>query len=140
MTLSRYYLNSWFLLACMILLAGSCQRRIQFSPLPAARGGEASVRVQLTYDRNNTLQLELSNVPDPSTLNATYTRYVLWVATPNRQTIVNAGQIRVTEDHSAEIQTLTPLREFVLFITAETRGDVSSPGPDVLFETQEIRW
>jgi len=127
------------LVAGAILLAG-CMRRIELTPTPAARGGDASVRVDLTYDRNNTLQVELSDVPDPSTLNPAYTRYVLWVATPDRQTVVNAGQLRVMENGTAEIQTLTALREFILFITAETRGDVTSPGPEVIFESSEIRW
>ena len=140
MTLPRRNLIPRLLLAGVILFAAGCTRRIQFAPLPVARGGEATVRVELTYDRNNTLLVELSNVPDPSSLNSAYTRYVLWVATPDRQTVVNAGQIRVTEDRSAEIQTLTPHRDFVLFITAEARGDVASPGPDVLFETSEIHW
>jgi hypothetical protein len=128
------------LVLCGLLLGSGCMRRIQLTPLPASRGGEATVRVDLTYNRNNTLQVELSNVPDPSTLNPGYMRYVLWVATPDRQTVVNAGQLRVTEGRTAELQTITPLREFILFITAETRGDVTSPSPDVIFESSEIRW
>jgi len=123
-----------------LLVSGGCTRRIQFSPRPAAGGGEATVRVVLTYDRNNTLLVEMSNVPDPSSLNPAYTRYVLWVATPDRQSVVNAGQIRVMENRSAEMQTLTPLRDFILFITAEARGDAVFPGPDVLFETGAIHW
>jgi hypothetical protein len=138
--MSSLKLVSLLLLAGTILASGGCTRRIQFSSLPAAGGGEATVQVELTYDRNNTLLIEMSDVPDPSSLNVAYTRYVLWVATPDRQTTVNAGQIRVTEDRSAKIQTLTPLRDFILFITAETRGDVASPGPDILFETREIHW
>jgi len=127
-------------LAAAILAGAGCARRIRFDSLPVARGGEATVRVEVTFDRNNTLLVELSNVPDPSALNSAYTRYVLWVATPDRRSVVNAGQIRVNESRSAQMQTLTPLREFVLFITAETRGDVTLPGPDVVFQTEEIRW
>jgi len=123
-----------------ILLTAACNRQIRLAPLPLARGGEASVRVELTYDRNNTLRVQLSNVPDPSALNSAYTRYVLWVATPDRQTVVNAGQIRVGENRKAEMQTLTPLRDFVVFITAEARGDVTSPGPDVVFQSEAIHW
>ena len=89
-------------LVASILLGAGCMRRIELTPTPAARGGGASVRVDLTYDRNNTLQIELSDVPDPSALNPSYTRYVLWVATPDRQTVVNAGQLRVMENRSAE--------------------------------------
>ena len=123
-----------------ILLTAACNRQIRLAPLPLARGGEASVRVELTYDRNNTLRVQLSNVPDPSALNSAYTRYVFWVATPDRQTVVNAGQIRVGENRKAEMQTLTPLRDFVVFITAEARGDVTSPGPDMVFQSEAIHW
>jgi hypothetical protein len=127
-------------LAGTMLLAAACNRDIRLAPLPLARGGEATVRVELTYDRNNTLRVQLSNVPDPSALNAAYTRYVLWVATPDRQSVVNAGQIRVDESRKAEMQTLTPRRDFVVFITAEARGDVTSPGPDIVFQSEAIHW
>ena len=129
-----------FALVAAMLLTAACSRQIRLATLPLARGGEATVRVELTYDRNNTLRIQLSNVADPSVLNPAYTRYVLWVATPDRQTIVNAGQIRVDENRRAEMQTLTPLREFVLFITAEARGDVTAPGPDIVFQSEAIRW
>ncbi|MGH9785561.1 MAG: hypothetical protein ACRD88_15390, partial [Terriglobia bacterium] len=102
-------------LAGAMLLTAACNREIRLAPLPPARGGEATIRVELTYDRNNTLRIQLSNVPDPSALNSAYTRYVLWVSTPDRQTVVNAGQIRVDENRKAEMQTLTPLRDFVVF-------------------------
>jgi len=127
-------------LVAALLLTAACNRQIRLATLPLARGGEATVRVELTYDRNNTLRIQLSNVADPSALNPAYTRYVLWVATPDRQTTVNAGQIRVDENRRAEMQTLTPLREFVLFITAEARGDVTTPGPDIVFQSEAIRW
>lgn len=127
-------------LAVAMLLTAACTREIRLAPLPPARGGEATVRVELTYDRNNTLRIQLSDVPDPSTINSAYTRYVLWVATPDRQSIVNADQIRVDENRRAEMQTLTPLRDFIVFITAEARGDVATPGPDVVFESQAIHW
>jgi len=129
-----------FALVAAMLLTAACSRQIRLATLPLARGGEATVRVELTYDRNNTLRIQLSNVADPSALNPAYTRYVLWVATPDRQTTVNAGQIRVDENRRAEMQTLTPLREFVLFITAEARGDVTTPGPDIVFQSEAIRW
>lgn len=127
-------------LAVAILLAAGCSKRIRFDSLPPGRGGQATARVQLTYDRNNTIQVQLSNVPEASALNPSYTRYVLWVATPDRQAVVNIGQLRVDKNKKAEILTLTPFRNFVLFITAEPRGDVTTPGPDVVFETKELRW
>jgi hypothetical protein len=127
-------------LAVVALLVSGCAKRVSFRSLPLARSGNATVRIELTYDRNNILQVKLSRVPEPSSLNNQFTRYVLWVATPDRQHIINVGQLRVDEKNQADIRTLTPLHRFILFITAETSGDVMSPGSDVLFETKEINW
>jgi len=122
------------------LLAAGCAKNVRFTALPLAKGGKANVKVELTYDRNNTLEVKLEGMPEPSSLKAEYTRYVLWAATPDRQDIVNIGQLRVDEEKNATIKTLTPFRTFRLFITAEAAGDVTTPGPDTLFESAEIRW
>lgn len=124
----------------VILGGGGCAKRVRFDALPLARNGIATARVELTYDRNNTLEVKLSGVPEPSALNPQYTRYVLWAAPPDRQHAINIGQLRVDERKNAEITTLTPLRNFILFITAEPAGDVMTPGPDTIFETKPIRW
>ena len=121
------------------VLASGCVKRVHFSSLAAARSGAADARVELTYNRNNAITVKLSDVPDPAEVNAKFTRYVLWVTTPDRRHIINIGQLRV-ENHRAELKTLTPLRRFVLFITTETDGDAMTPGPDVLFESKEISW
>ena len=100
----------------------------------------ATAKVELTFDRNNNLEVKLSNVPEPSSVKQQYTRYVLWAATPDRQQVINIGQLRVDEKKNAQIKTLTPLRSFVLFVTAEPAGDVITPGPDTVFETKRIDW
>ncbi len=132
----------WLVAALLVLclLGAGCAKKIRFTPSPLASAGEASAQIKLTYNRNNTIEVELSKVPLPSTLKDTFTRYVLWVATPDRQRVVNAGQLRVDENNTADITTLTPLRSFILFITAETQGDALTPGPDIIFETEEINW
>jgi len=129
----------------LVFLAGSlmgvgCAKRVRFEALPLAGSGEANARIELTYDRNNTLRVQLSNVPEPSSLDPKYTRYVLWAGTPDRQNAINIGQFRVDEKKKAGIETLTPLRSFILFITAEPQGDVMTPGPDVIFQTERIEW
>jgi hypothetical protein len=125
-----------------LCVAGSlgCAKNIPFDASPLAHGGSAQAKVELTYDRNNTLEVKLSNVAEPSTLKPEYRRYVLWASTPDRKNVSNIGQIRVDEKRKAEIKTLTPLRRFILFITAETSGDAITPGPDIVFRTDTIDW
>ena len=127
-------------LVAVLLLGSGCAKQVRFRPLPLIGGGTATAKVELTYDRNNNLEVKLSNVPEPSALKPEYTRYVLWAATPDRQHIVNVGQLRVDEKKAAELKTLTPLRSFLLFITAEAAGDVVTPGPDVIFEAPLTNW
>jgi hypothetical protein len=122
------------------LVSFGCNKQVKFRPLPLAGGATAQVKVQLTYDRNNTLEVTIENAPQPSAIKPEYTRYVLWAATPDRQRTVNAGQLRVDDNKAAKITTLTPLRNFVLFITAEVAGDVGAPGPDVVFEAPPTEW
>ncbi len=122
----------------MLALTG-CARNIKLNPLPAARGGQATLRVELTYDRNDKIILKVQG-PEPSAYGPAFTRYVVWVATPDRAHVINVGQVRV-ENGKGEIQTLTPLRKFHLFLTVEEQGDVMKPGSLVVFEApKEIDW
>jgi hypothetical protein len=128
------------LIVALTLLGAGCAKTVRFKALPLAGPGSATAKVELTYDRNNNLEVKLSNVPDPSALKPGYTRYVLWAATADRQHVVNIGQLRVDEKKRADIKTLTPLRSFILFITAEPAGDVTTPGPDTIFEAPPTDW
>ncbi len=122
----------------MLLLAG-CGRSVRLKPLPLAKGGEVSVRVELTYNRNDQLQIKVQG-PEPTVYGPNYTRYVAWVATPDRAQVTNVGQIRM-EGGKGELRTVTPLRKFHLFLTVEEQGDVLKPGPQVVFEApKEIEW
>jgi hypothetical protein len=120
-----------FLLGMLLAVAG-CQKDIRLHAIPALAGsGHASVRVALTYDRNNLLTVSLSGVKDG--------RYVAWT-TPAAGDPVNVGQIRV-EGGKGKIETLTPLRKFMVMITEEENGDARKPGPRVVFQSEkEIEW
>ena len=120
-----------FLLGMLLAIAG-CQKDIRLHAIPALAGsGHASVRVVLTYDRNNLLTISLSGVKDG--------RYVAWTIPPAGDP-VSVGQIRV-EGGKGKIETLTPLRKFAVMITEEENGEARKPGPRVVFQSEkEIEW
>ena len=113
----------------LLLGVGACSRGIRLQAVPglplAGGSGRASLRVELTYDRNNTLEVRLTAVPPPESYGAQYTRYVVWTQPPGG-VAVNVGQIRV-EQGRGSLQTLTPLRRFHLLITAEEKGEAQRP-------------
>jgi hypothetical protein len=127
------------LLAATLLAAG-CSKSIELRPTQLAGQGKGQVKVELTYDRNNRLDLKFSNLPAPASLQPQFTRYVLWVADADRGNPVNTGQLRVDDKHVARITTLTPRRKYVLFVTAESAGDVLVPGAETVFESPLIEW
>lgn len=128
------------ILLAVALFTAACSKSVRLRPTQLAGKGQGTVKVELTYDRNNRLDLKLSNLPEPSSLQPQYTRYVLWVADADRGNPVNTGQLRVDDQHTAKIQTLTPRRKYVLFVTAEAAGDTLSPGGEIVFESPVIEW
>ena len=123
---------------CGLLLAG-CARNIKLKPLPATKGGSASVKVELTYNRNDQLTIKLQ-APEPAAYGPGFTAYVVWVGTPDGKHATNVGRIRV-EGGKGQLVTITPLRKFLLFLTVEKEGDVMQPGPQVVYEApKEIQW
>ena len=137
--MSNYRKISSTALAFFALTCLGCAKRVGFAALPPARSGKATARIELTYNRNDSLEVKLSGVPDPASIKSDYTCYVLWVSTPDQKNVTNAGRIRV-EGGKASLVTLTPQRKFLLSITAESSGDVTAPGPDVLFQSKEVSW
>jgi len=126
-------------LALALGVLGGCARKLQLQALPEAKGGTVDVRVDLTYNRNDRIRLEMK-VPEPAAYGAPYNRYVAWVAPPDRSQVFNVGQIRV-EGGKGKLDTLTPLRKFWLFLTVEEQGDVLKPGSLVVFKSPAlIEW
>jgi hypothetical protein len=127
-------------LLLLTLITAACSKSVPLKPTQLAGKGKGQVKVELTYDRNNRLDLKLTNLSAPSSLQPQFTRYVLWVADADKRNPVNTGQLRVDEKSVAKITTLTPRRKYVLFVTAEPAGDVLTPGNEVVFESPVIEW
>jgi len=126
-------------LLALCLCGLGCARNIKLKPLPAAKGGSASVKVELTYNRNDQVTIKLQ-APEPAAYGPEFTAYVAWVGTPDGKHATNVGRIRV-EGGKGQLVTITPLRKFLLFLTVEKEGDVMQPGPQVVYEApKEIQW
>jgi len=124
---------------CGSFLLAGCSRNIKLKPLPATKGGSATVKVELTYNRNDQVTIKLQ-APEPAAYGPEFTAYVAWVGTPDGKHAINVGRIRV-EGGKGQLVTVTPLRKFLLFLTVEKEGDVMQPGPQVVYEApKEIEW
>ncbi len=135
-------LRSLTVAALILLACAGCRKNIRLQALPALQGGQGTLRVTLTYDRNNILEVRLTGVKPPESFGPQYTRYVVWTEVAGAAgPAVNVGQIRVEAPGTGSLNTLTPLRRFHVLITVEEKGDARQPGPLAVFRTEkELAW
>lgn len=125
-------------LAAMIVLAASLFAPIVLakkypltaaSSVPAARG-----EVDIGQDKNgNTrVKVEVEHLAAPGNLSPPKTVYVMWFQERGGEAL-NQGQLKIDKKLKATFQTVTPVKSFDLFVTAESDPSIKSPqGAEVL--------
>ena len=142
-TMSTYKTSVTFILAlATLLLAPSCNRKIQFetsSIVPAARG---TVKVKSDDNKNNAIKIDLINLAEPERLDPPRQMYMVWMTTDQGST-KNLGQIK-TSTHTfsktlkASFEAVTTFQPTKIFITAEDNANVETPGWPVVLTTSKF--
>ena len=97
--------------------------------VPGARG---DVNVDKDKNGNTRLKMSVRYLAKPDSLTPPMTTYIVWLqergGTPESQ-----GQLKIDKHLKASFETVTPSRNFDLFITAEQEASPKAPtGPEVL--------
>ena len=99
------------------------------SIVPAAKG---SVEVVKDHNGNTEIKLKVEHLANPSSLTPSQSNYIVWLqdkgsAPENQVTFKVNGKLE------GAFQTVTPHRNFEIFVTGENDGKVITPsGPEVL--------
>lgn len=99
------------------------------SIVPAAKGS-----VQIGKDRNgNTeVKLKVEHLAKPGALSPSQEHYIVWLQDKG-SVAENEGELKVNGKLEGTFQTVTPRKNFDIFVTGENDGTVKSPsGPEVL--------
>jgi hypothetical protein len=102
------------------------------SVVPAAKGS-----VEIGHDRNGNTEIKLTveHLANPTSLSPSQANYVVWLQDKNSGP-ENRGELRVNGKLEGTFQTVTPRKNFDLFVTGENDGTATSPsGPEVLRTT-----
>jgi hypothetical protein len=102
------------------------------SVVPAAKGS-----VEVGHDRNGNTEIKLTveHLANPTSLSPSQAKYVVWLQDKNSGP-ENRGELRVNGKLEGTFQTVTPRKNFDLFVTGENDGTAKSPsGPEVLRTT-----
>ena len=97
--------------------------------IPAAQGTVVASR---TDNDNTKLEVEVRHLAPPERVSPGATTYVVWVRAAGQDTPQNLGALRVDEDLRGTLKTVTPLRSFDVFITAEPSPTTMEPTDDEL--------
>ena len=100
--------------------------------IPAAQG---KVKFHKTDDGNVAVNLSVKYLADPQKLQPPAAIYVVWVSSDKDSPAQNIGALKVDNDREGKLKTVTPLRAFQLFVTAEANGQVQAPAGKKLLWT-----
>ncbi|HEX6315854.1 MAG TPA: hypothetical protein VFZ73_13380 [Gemmatimonadaceae bacterium] len=99
--------------------------RMTTSPdTPAAQG---TAKASGTENDNTLLEVEVRHLASPEKVAAGATTYVVWVRGSGQYNSQNLGALRVDDNLRATLRTVTPLKSFDVFITAEASPTATTP-------------
>lgn len=103
--------------------------------VPAASG---QVSVQPGDDGNQTVDINVQRLAEPSRVFQGANTYVVWLIAPNSPP-VNIGVLPVGQDLKGSLETKTPFKAFQLEVTAEPTASVTRPDDNNRVMTAAVR-
>lgn len=102
------------------------------SIVPAAKG---SVEIGKDRNGNTEVKLKVEHLANPTSLTPSQANYIVWLQDKGSGP-ENQGELKVNGKLVGTFQTVTPRKNFDVFVTGENDGTVKSPsGPEVLRTT-----
>lgn len=103
--------------------------------IPAAQG-EVEVRASKSQNKNTRVEVRVEHLAEPGAVSPGANTYVVWARPEGGWEVQNLGALRVGDDLSGTLTTVTPFRRFELFITAERSAQVMRPSGAELLSAQ----
>jgi hypothetical protein len=103
--------------------------------IPAAQG---EIKISKGDNDNTRMRLKVAHLADPQKLAPGASTYVVWIqGSPGP--VQNVGALEIDEKQEGSLETVTPHREFQLFITAEAVPTVAVPTSERLLHASVRR-
>jgi outer membrane protein OmpA-like peptidoglycan-associated protein len=111
---------------------GATKVDLKGTGLMAQAVGEAKVEAKKGA---TTIDAQVDNMAQPTTLGTEFMTYVLWSASPDGSTN-NLGEVLINKNGQGKLSATTPSQTFSLFITAEPYFAVRHPSEEVVMENE----
>lgn len=90
--------------------------------------GELAVREE--KNGNTEVLVEVENLPPASKFRQNASTYVVWAQEPGGGMAFNLGALGVGNNGRGEMESLTPMKKFDIYITAEAMAEARAPSGD----------
>jgi hypothetical protein len=126
----------------LLLMMGSCARKISFQNSEIAPAAEGTVKVKKDGNSNYEIKIDLTNLAHSERLTPAKNVYVVWMETDQNMTR-NIGQINSSKNFmsnklKASFETVSSFKPVKIFITAEDEASISSPGNTIVMTTRNF--
>lgn len=128
----RFSVIASFVLA--LTFATGCAAPLKLTSTAKSPSTDAWLRVTADANDNSVIEIRAEHLPPPARLGPGLKTYVVWVESTDGAFSANVGMLKVGEQQTGTLTTTTPLREFLVRITAEQGGLAMSPSQLVVVE------
>jgi hypothetical protein len=107
--------------AALVILGGltlGCAHDIPLQTSNRIPAAEGQIKISKADNDNTKMKLEVDHLAEPEKLVPGASSYVVWIQSGSGD-IQNVGALVVDDKRRAKLETVTPHREFQLFVTAE---------------------
>jgi hypothetical protein len=120
----------------MAALSCASSKELRLTTSPDIPGAQGTATISATDDANTKIDLTVEHLASPERVAPDATVYIVWVRgnEPDAQP-QSLGALRVDDHLKGRISTMTPLREFELYITAEPSQASTVPTGKTLLST-----
>ncbi|MDN3607754.1 hypothetical protein [Kaistella yonginensis] len=112
--------------AMSLLLVASCASSVKFPISPLVPAAEITAVKKKTVNNNFDIEVTANYLANPNRLSPARNFYVVWIVTDKNE-VKNIGQLIQNRTRKVVLKTTTPFNVKEIFITAEDRGDITSP-------------
>lgn len=135
-------LLSYVIVCLLVLLIGSCARKVHFNTSTVVPAAQGKVKVKKDNNNNYSIALDVTNLAEPKRLQPPMQVYVVWAET-ERNGVQNLGQLNtssglLSNKLKASLETNTPFKPTRIFITAEDQANIQYPNSYVVLNTNNF--
>lgn len=129
-----------YVLIIMAFLLTSCAKKLMFQSSEIVPAAEGSVKYKKDNNNNYHVDLKVMNLAHSDRLTPARSTYVVWMETESNGT-KNLGQLKsssslLSKALKGSLSAVSAFQPKSFFITAETNGDISYPGTQVVLKTK----